>query len=154
MKHRFHTLFILAAFALIAWVLQSHEPRMQAQAIGAPAWSIYHVPAVNTQATISKAAVTGKFHIADCILGVLAAGTAAPTAVNPVLQLRDGATGVGTVLWSATLGLPATAGLLSPPVQLCGLNIAGTPATAMTLEFAAAGGANTFESVLLKGRTQ
>jgi len=36
-------------------------------------------------------------------------------------------------------------------VSLSNLNIVGTAATAMTLEFAAAGGASTFESVALTG---
>lgn len=117
-------------------------------------WSITHAPAANTKATISQAAVAGMVHVAECASAVITAGTTAPTAAVTTLQLRDGATGAGTIEASWAVAVPATAGLMSPPIMLCGLGIAGSPNTAMTLEFAAAAGANTFESVSLSGRTQ
>lgn len=115
-------------------------------------WSVTHAPAVNTQATASRAAgAAGVRHVCRSITAVLAAGTAAPTAATATINLRDGATGAGSILWSAIIAIPATAGLVSPPIQLSGLNIVGSAATAMTLEFAAASGANTFQSVSLTG---
>jgi hypothetical protein len=119
---------------------------------GAPHWTIANDPAVNTAATISKAAGTGgAVHVADCVTATFVANTTAPAAAVVTAVIRDGATGVGTILWSADLGVTATAGLSSTPVQLCGLNINGTANTAMTIEFTAAGGANTFETVGLTG---
>jgi hypothetical protein len=66
--------------------------------------------------------------------------------------LRDGATGAGTILASWAIAIPATAGACAI-LSLAGLEIIGSPNTAMTLEFAAAGGALTFQSVTLTGHT-
>ena len=71
-----------------------------------------------------------------------ATGPAAPLQVN----LRDGASGAGTILWSCLMDVPIND---SRTVTLAGLNIFGTANTAMTLEFAAAGGATTQESCTL-----
>jgi hypothetical protein len=85
-------------------------------------------------------------HVATCVsLSVGAAGTA-----QPVVQvnLRDGATGAGTIIRSWQLAAPANS---SATVDLCGLNESGTGNTAMTLEFAAATAAATQASVTLSG---
>jgi len=116
-------------------------------------WVATHCPAANTQATCSKAAgAAGVRHVCTGVSFTVVAGTSAPTAAVTQVDLRDGATGAGTILASWKVGVPAVAGTLvtfsSPP-----LNIPGTAATAMTLEFAAALGANTFESVVLTGYT-
>lgn len=113
-------------------------------------WAINHVPAVNTKATISKALATGKCNVCTGINVTVSAGTAAPTAVVLTWQLRDGATGAGTVLLSGSLGIEATAGRTTV-LTWDSLSIKGTTGTAMTLEFTAAGGANTFESVSMTG---
>ena len=114
-------------------------------------WDETHTPAVNTAATASKAAGgAGVRHVCTSILAVFAAGTTAPAVAMKTLQLRDGATGAGTVVWSATVGVEATAGR-NTVIQLSGLNIVGSSNTAMTLEFDAAGGANTFQSVAIHG---
>lgn len=120
-------------------------------------WAINHTPVANTQATISRAAGTGtQRHVATSIVATLSTDTAA-VAANVLLNLRDGATGAGTILWStrllintnvATIGGAPIAG-----IAISGLSIPGSLATAMTLEFAAAGGANTFEAVALTGYT-
>lgn len=125
--------------------------------LGAPAtdsWSVFHEPAANAQATITKAAGTGtQRHVCTDLTATIAAQATAPAAVQVVARLRDGATGAGTVLWAAVLSIPATAGIS------CGVAIAfshpkiGSQATAMTLEFSAAGGANTIEAVSLGGYT-
>jgi hypothetical protein len=88
--------------------------------------------------------------IADNLAARIVGGTTAPAAVSVTLNLRDGATGAGTVLASWTFVL-AGAIAAKDEVILCDLNIVGTANTAMTLEFSAAGGANTLESVNLVG---
>jgi hypothetical protein len=117
-------------------------------------WTELHGPAASTQATISHAAVAGKQHIAECIVATFAAGASAPTAVTVNVYLRDGASGSGAIRYSAAMSLPAVAGQSAAPLQLCGLNIAGTAGSAMTLEFSGSGGSNTTESVFLQGRTE
>lgn len=111
-------------------------------------WSVNHTPVANTQATASKAAgAAGVRHVCRSISAMLNALTAAAE-TTVLLNLRDGATGAGTILWSLRLhAIPAgTTG-----IAISNLNIFGSAATAMTLEFAAAGGANTFESVSMSG---
>lgn len=115
-------------------------------------FNVTATPAANTQATASRAAAAaGVAHCATSVNAALVAGTTAPTAATATLNLRDGATGAGTVLWSETLGISATAGSgqhvqATFPAPLC-----GTAATAMTLEFSAASGLNTLQSVALTG---
>jgi hypothetical protein len=111
-------------------------------------WTIVHTPAVNVQATATKAAgAAGVQHVCRSISAALNALTAAAE-TTVLLNLRDGATGAGTILWALRLhAIPAgTTG-----IAIAGLNIFGSAATAMTLEFAAAGGANTFESLSASG---
>jgi hypothetical protein len=113
-------------------------------------WSVLSTPAAATQATASQTAGgAGVRNVCNTISATLAtAGTAQAAAA--VLNLRDGATGAGTILWSLQVILP-TNGLWSFSVG--GLNIPGTAATAMTLEFAAAGVAASFQSVAMSGTT-
>jgi hypothetical protein len=115
-------------------------------------WSINHVPAAATQATISRAAGgAGVRHVCTSIGAVLII----PPAVNqPAIQLnlRDGATGAGTILWSQQFGIGAAlAAGGQQQVNLSGLKIVGSANTAMTLEFTAAGAATTLQSVALTG---
>jgi len=120
------------------------------QAASPGEWTVSHAPAVNTQATASKAAGgAGVRHVARAISASLCAGTTAPAAAQVSVRLRDGASGAGTILWEMTLCVQATAGV-SVPVTIP-VNIVGTANTAMTLEFSGAAGANTFESVSLSG---
>lgn len=114
-------------------------------------WAIQHEPAANTQATITKAAETGKRHVATSLV-VTMSSQAAPAAIRVLARLRDGASGAGTILWTAGVSLPATAGA-SSTVVLDDLQIEGSENTALTLEFSAAGGANVFETVSLTGYT-
>jgi hypothetical protein len=110
-------------------------------------WSINNNPAAATQASITRAAVTGIRHICTSISFVLSTGAAAQATVGQV-ALRDGTTGAGSVLWAAQAILPAN-GLWS--VSLSDLAIPGTNGNAMTLEFVAAGVAGSFQSVNLTG---
>jgi hypothetical protein len=113
-------------------------------------FNIVHTPVAATQATISQAA--GGAGVRNVCTGISASlctvGTAQAAAVQ--LNLRDGATGAGTILWSKTFSCGTTTQI---NVDLSGLNIRGTAATAMTLEFSAAGVAASFESVSLSGYT-
>ena len=61
-------------------------------------------------------------------------------------------TGAGTVLATWLIGITAVAGATTA-FSFGPFNIPGSAATAMTLEFTAAGGAHTFESVTLSGTT-
>jgi hypothetical protein len=103
-----------------------------------------------TAASASKAANANGRHVADCI-SFSAQATNAPTAAQTNINLRDGASGAGTVIWTQTILIPATAAqhiLIGP---LCGLNLIGTANTAMTLEFSSSAPANEFEAVDLSG---
>lgn len=109
-------------------------------------WAIQHTPAAATQATISRAAGgAGVRHVCRSI-------TCSVAAVNAqgqiIVNLRDGATGAGTILWSAQFILAAGT---SDRITLTGLNIVGSANTAMTLEVAAAPAAGNFASVALTG---
>lgn len=108
--------------------------------------SINHTPVAATQATISApAGAAGVRNVAYAISAhLITAGTAETTKIN--LNLRDGATGAGTILMSWSLLLTTNTFW---KVDLVGLHIPGTAATAMTLEFSAAGDAATLESVNL-----
>ncbi len=115
-----------------------------------PAMSItnwkYHVPAENTKATIAAAASTagsGIKHVVTSIQASIHAADGAPTAAAPaVVSLKDGS----NVVWSSSLAVPTVAGQVNQ-ISIGGLWIVGTAETAMTLEFTAAAGTDTFECV-------
>lgn len=113
-------------------------------------WNITSLPGGNAQATATRAAgATGVRHVAKNFTYVLCSFNV-NTAINETVYLRDGASGVGSVIWGAYISIPATFGattILSPGP----LDIIGSPATAMTIEFGSAAGANTAESVALMG---
>jgi hypothetical protein len=115
-------------------------------------WSINNVPAAATQATISRAAgAAGVRHVCTSIDATL---IIPPTVNQPAIQLnlRDGATGAGAILWSRRFGVgAAVVDALVQTVSISGLSIPGSAATAMTLEFSAAGAATTLQSVSLTG---
>lgn len=114
-------------------------------------WSEYHAPAVNTQATKSKAAgAAGVRHVCTWVSFTLAQNTTGSAQTLLAFNLRDGATGAGTILASWTMALPATA-CECRTFALSGLNIPGTAATAMTLECASAPAAQTAASVAFGG---
>jgi hypothetical protein len=109
---------------------------------GQSAQFVQNVPASGSQATISVAAgfagatgIPGVRHVANCIT-VSAGSNGTPTATTLQVNLRDGATGAGTILWSTTIVASATTGQHGG-VAFCGLNIVGSVGTAMTLEFSA-----------------
>jgi len=117
-------------------------------------WAISHNPLTgNVKATVSKAASSGNIHVAKTAVFTFNAAASAPTAVTVEAVIRDGATGAGTILFDGVMSLTAVAGETSSPLVLPNLYLHGTSNTAMTIEFGAAGGANTLESVTLIGET-
>lgn len=109
-------------------------------------WAIQHTPAAATQATITRAAGgAGVRHVCRSITCSIVAIAAQG---QIIVNLRDGATGAGTILWSAQFALLAGT---SDRITLGDLNIVGSANTAMTLEVAAAPAATNFASVSLTG---
>jgi hypothetical protein len=111
-------------------------------------WSAIADPAAAAQATVTRAAGgAGVRHVCTSIQASVSAGAAVATGIRKV-YLRDGAAGVGAILWSATLqAVLAT----NAHIELSGLSIVGTANTAMTLEFDAGAGAASQEDVTLTG---
>lgn len=114
-------------------------------------WSVTHAPAVNTQASASKSAgASGVRHVCTGVTCTLANDGTGSVQGALLFNLRDGATGAGTILASFTLSVIATAGACTT-FGLSDLCIPGTAATAMTLESASAPGTHTAASVTLFG---
>lgn len=109
-------------------------------------WSITHEPAATVQATFTKAAVANTRHICKVISVSIACGATAQTPIS--VRLRDGITGVGTVLWSKKLSAPVN-GVAS--ADLTDLSIVGSVNTAMTIEFVTGGAATTEQTVYAAG---
>lgn len=113
-------------------------------------FAINNTPVAATQATITQAAgAAGVKNVCTSIHGSLCTVGTAQAAVRQ-LNLRDGTTGAGTILWSKSFSFGTTT-MVS--VDISGLYIQGSAATAMTLEFDAAGVAGSFMSVSLVGCT-
>lgn len=114
-------------------------------------WVASSSPAAATQASASRAAgAAGVRHVCTAISITVNGDTAAPAAQVLTFNLRDGASGAGPVLATWKVGVEAVAGK-TVTINLSGLNIPGSAATAMTLEGSAAPGASTFESCTLAG---
>lgn len=108
-----------------------------------------HNPSANTKATITKSAGAGTIRnvCTGLTVSLASSSTTAPAAIQVTVALIDGSSGGTTYLWGPTvIALPAVAGAISAFV-LSNCWKPGSQATAMTLEFSAAGGANTIESV-------
>lgn len=118
-------------------------------------WAINDAPAAAIAASATKAAgAAGERHVATALSFIICAESAtAPTATNLNVTLRDGASGVGTILMIWRIHVAAD--MLSEniaQVTLGGLNVVGSVNTAMTLEFNA-GVINILEAVNLTGYT-
>lgn len=116
-------------------------------------WAVTHAPVSGARATISKAAEVGLRHVAVAISFNVITETTAPTTTTLTVTLRDGASGAGVVLltWRVRVSAAMTDTNVAS-IQLHGLNIYGSPNTAMTLEFDI-GNLNTLEDVSLTGYT-
>lgn len=116
-------------------------------------WDVQHAPTSNTLATASQASAgAGVRNVCTGFTVTLAATATAPAAIQLYVMVVDGATTGTTYLWRSAISLPATAGAITSFVR-SGLWLPGTAATAMTVEFSAAGGSNTVESVTMEGTT-
>lgn len=111
-----------------------------------------HVPATNVQASkVQASAGSGKRNVCTGFTVTITAGASAPTAAAPItVQVVDGDTGGTTYLWRTIINLPAVAGAQVSIVR-GGLWLVGSQATKLTIEFSAAGGTNTYESVSIEG---
>lgn len=116
-------------------------------------WDVQSAPAANTVATVSQASAgAGVRNVCVGFTVTLCATAVAPAAIQLYVMIVDGATTGTTYLWRTAISLPATAGAITSFVR-SGIWLPGTAATAMTIEFSAAGGANTIESVTMEGTT-
>lgn len=110
-------------------------------------WGQTSAPVAATQATTSKAAVAAVRHVCKGVSFTFNAVNA--EAGTHLVNLRDGASGGGTILQSWRVGPFAALG--SVIHSITDLNLIGTVNTAMTLEFDAAGAVGNFESVAMRG---
>jgi hypothetical protein len=117
-------------------------------ATGPGNWTLVSAPATGVQATATKAAgAAGVRHVLTSIHAEINA-TAAQAPLSVVV--RDGASGAGTIIWQARLSAQVTP-FADSRVELSGLNLIGSAATAMTVEFTAAGVGTTFETLSATG---
>jgi hypothetical protein len=107
--------------------------------------SVVHQPSVATAASASIAAGgAGVRHVAEsCQVSISTVAAQAEIIVN----LRDGATGAGTVLWSCRMACAITSRCVCETPSPTAL--VGTAATAMTCETATAAGASNFATANL-----
>lgn len=112
-------------------------------------WTVIHNPAANSQATASIASEASVRHVVDCV-SFSAGAIVAPALTALTVNVRDGATGAGNIIWTFQVIIPAATGQSVAPHSICGLNLVGTTATAMTAEFSA-GLTSLSESVSISG---
>ena len=136
----------VVAVAVLALTLVPPPRHLRAQALSVGNWGIQHTPAASTQATITRAAGTGLMRHVATSATVCIVATAAQTAL--AFNLRDGATGAGTIIWSVSLAGTAGTGQCVPSGPI---HLVGSTATAMTLESSAAPTATNFVTVTLTG---
>ncbi len=114
-------------------------------------WAVTHAPSINPAAVASKTAGSaGVRHVCTAVAITLGQSTTGTVQAALIFNLRDGATGAGTILASFTLSSPSATGPTTV-LTLSGLNLFGTAATAMTLESASAPAANVYASCSLFG---
>lgn len=121
------------------------------QLVTAPGqWTVPSVPGVNAVASATRTGSTGVRHILQVLTASIATGAVAPVAIQLNVYVRDGAAGAGAILYATALSIQAVAGA-SATLHLPGLHIVGSVGAAMTVEFSAAGGANTQETISFAG---
>lgn len=115
-------------------------------------WYANHLPAQNAQATITKAAPAANQRLICQGLTVgVAASSTNPAAALTSVSLISGASGGSTFVWGPMpLAMSSFAGSVNGYV-VTGIEIEANAGEALTLEFAAALGANTLESVWMYG---
>lgn len=111
-------------------------------------FNVIHQPAAATAAVASKAAGGALIKHVATVCAVYVSTVAAQPDI--VINLRDGATGAGTILWTGRVSCAITSGdvckAVSPP-----LNAVGTANTAMTCETATAPAATNLAVATLHG---
>lgn len=112
-------------------------------------WSKVSNPGAGSQATASIAAEAAVRHVAKMVC-FSAGSTTAPAATSLTVNLRDGATGAGTVIWAGAAVITASTGMNISNFCTPELNLVGTTNTAMTAEFSASL-ANLIQTVTLTG---
>lgn len=110
-------------------------------------WAVSAIPAAATRATVTLAGAVGTRHVCRSITACLVNDAAAQTGPCFV-YLRDGASGVGAILWAGVLRGGANA---NGQISLSGLNIVGTAGNDMTLEFDVAPDAGHNQTVAMTG---
>lgn len=128
-------------------ILGAKDTRNALQVLTPGEWTVNVAPAAGAVASVTKAAVgAGRNVLRSLLVCVVGDGTAA-TVMNEFV-VRDGATGVGTIIYRGTLrGAANTADIIA----MAGLNIVGSVNTAMTLEFLAAPDAGHVQRISASG---
>lgn len=126
----------------------STQPVSNVELVTAPGeWTLTNAPVAATAATASRAA--GGALVRHVLKSIQASLNAVAAQAAPVVAVvRDGATGVGTILWQDRLMAPVG---FTDRVSVDGLNIVGSLNTAMTVEFTAAPAATNFETISASG---
>jgi len=109
-------------------------------------WAVSAQATAGTPSASRASGGAGVRHVCNAVSIVVSAGATAQTPV--IVNLRDGATGAGTILHTWALSTPANG---MGVVAVSDLNIVGSAATAMTLEFASATASAVIGSVNLCG---
>jgi hypothetical protein len=108
-------------------------------------WTVVSTPAAATQASAVQAAgATGVQHVCQSISFNYTTASTAGSSSGIQISLLDGS----TVKWALTLMPPANS---TAQMDVHGLNIVGTAATSMTLQFSAAGVTGSFQSCTMTG---
>jgi hypothetical protein len=115
-------------------------------------WPATSTSSGTTPASASQAAAGAGIRNVFNGCSVKLSGDGTGAAFQGTLNLRDGATGAGTVLMSWVLSIPAGADAIGQGIDISGLAIPGSANTAMTLEFTTAV-AHVIESVNMFGTT-
>ncbi len=123
------------------------------QTVSPQAWSLTHTSNAAAQGTATQAASsTGGKHVMTGFTAQLV-GDATGNADFVIINIRDGATGAGTVKMSHMAALASGANATGTPVVVTGLNIVGTANVAMTIEGSTVGATHTITRVNAWGYT-
>lgn len=111
-------------------------------------WSINNVSSAGGTALATNAATTGVRHTAVCYSASIV--QTSTTTGNATFQIKNGS----TVVWAQQLSTGGSTGSDATFESLCGLQLVGTPGTAMSCTFSGAAGASAIQSCSLSGFDQ
>ena len=113
-------------------------------------WVVTNNPAAGTRASVTRAAgAAGVRHVLTGIIIVLSASTALAAINTVTINVLDGISNSGVILFAVQVTLTATT-LLPTTIPIPPLNVPGSAATAMTVEGTASVG-NLMESLTMIG---